>query len=117
MVTGFEWNGMEVSVARVAEHLRAEGFYVSTFEGRHTYMVEARPMTEARSGRFLVWDNGGEIGVELINSGELARFVPTRWFGRPVGPITMLVRLKTVLRGEEVDWEENLDDPPVIALS
>jgi len=119
MAHGFEWNGKEVGVARVAEHLRTEGFYVTAFEGRRSFMVEARPMYPGvpSSVKFLLWDNGGEWGVERVNSGELARFVPTCWFGCPRGPLIMLARVLAVLRGEEVDWQMNLDEQPQAVAS
>jgi len=56
---------------------------------------------------FFVWDNGGEIGVEIINSGKIPRFAPII---EHEGTYTTAFRVAALLRGDEIDFQTTLDD-------
>ena len=59
---------------------------------------------------FSIWDNGGEIGVELVNSGGLPRFTPSRIETGTVGPLTLFTRVLTLIAGGTIDYtEKDLD--------
>ncbi len=53
---------------------------------------------------YLVWDNGGEVGVERINSKRMPRFFPLSDGLVPLDAGTLLCRLGNVLRGERIDF-------------
>ena len=63
---------------------------------------------------FGVWhfvhDNGGELMVERVNSGELAVAVPLTWFGIRLNDATVAMRLAMVLRGEPINYDERMDE-------
>jgi hypothetical protein len=62
------------------------------------------------SVEWAVFDNGGEIGVERVNGVDLARFVPATWFGRPLGAVTLALRVAVVMRGDEIDFTDEWPD-------
>lgn len=53
---------------------------------------------------FLVWDNGGEVGVELLNHATM-RFFPLTRFGVSLSPGTLAYRLRMVLCDEPIDYD------------
>lgn len=105
----WEWDGQVVSVDRIASHLRGEGFVVRGFGNE--FMFSAPPMyPDVPAGvHFMLWDNGGEFGVEEINSDKLAYFAPLRKWGMAVGPMTMLYRVLCCARREGIDYDLDLD--------
>ncbi|MGI9296550.1 MAG: hypothetical protein ACR2QC_01465 [Gammaproteobacteria bacterium] len=77
--TVFAWDGQQVSVKQIGEILESEGFYVSVVgKANSSYLVTIPPMkNDLTAGEvWLVWDNGGEFGVTLVNKLD-ARFVPS----------------------------------------
>lgn len=52
---------------------------------------------------YIVWDNGGEVGVERINSG-VSRFFPLSYHGSRLDTGTLYVRLCCALLGEKIDY-------------
>ena len=52
---------------------------------------------------FFVWDNGGEVGVQEVNSDD-SRFFPPHWHDEPLNVDTLAYRLICCLRGEEIDY-------------
>ena len=65
--------------------------------GSRTHLVSLRGAV------YFVWDNGGEAGVEKINSEELPRFFPTNTAGANDAG-TLYARLCALLLGEELDF-------------
>jgi hypothetical protein len=63
----------------LAAHFQDERFLARWLEGRNVLQVCAPPgYPGIPSGKWWsLWDNGGEVGVELIHSDELPRFAPT----------------------------------------
>ncbi len=111
--------GERFIVMRLAEaHGRCA--FVQTPTGlRNTAQMLGNASARVEPGAYLVFDNGGEIGVERINSGEIPRFVPSeRWVGgllAPVGPLTLLSWVCQALAARGLpsdppfDFSENLD--------
>lgn len=63
------------------------------------------PLVEGDGVAFLVWDNGGEIGVSKVNSGEIPRFFPTTHFEEALDAETLAYRLRQVVLGRLIDFE------------
>ncbi len=60
--------------------------------------------------RWCLWDNGGEIGAELVNAGELPRMVPTDCATCPSPTAaTTALRLLSIMRGRPVDWAFHIE--------
>ena len=53
---------------------------------------------------YYIWDNGGEIGVEKINSG-MSEFVPLSVFGNPLNALTVAYRIGQVLNEKSVNYD------------
>ena len=58
---------------------------------------------------FYIWDNGGEMGVEEINSGK-SRYAPMTNFGSPLNALTMAYRINQILQGKEIDYDFKYED-------
>lgn len=90
------------------------------FQGVRAVVGELRPRSwvveDARGRWWSVWDNGGEAGVELVNSGEVARFAPLTWHSTTLNAATVAYRVAAMMRGEDVDWDYRLDDDADRAL-
>jgi hypothetical protein len=108
----------ERGIKELARGLRLERFYV-TAVGTTALLVNAPPLhAHVPAGiRFMVWDNGGEIGVERINLDPIPRFFPLRWFGVPLGSLEILNRTITAMAGEPItygdaplDWAHDYRD-------
>lgn len=69
---------------------------------------EKTAILEKQGRLFTVWDNGGEIGVERINTSYL-RMIPYVSNGVAVTLETLAYRLLAAVRGEEVDWNLTID--------
>jgi hypothetical protein len=54
-------------------------------------------------------DNGGQVGVELIDRDELPRFAPRTYWRRPLGPLTIFCRVRCLMRGEPIEYTTLLD--------
>lgn len=68
--------------------------------------VPADPaLVECDGVSFLVWDNGGEIGVSKVNAGEDARFFPITYFDEALDAETLAYRLRQVVLGRSIDFE------------
>ena len=76
---------------------------VKNGSGSDNYLVSLCGVT------YIVWDNGGEVGVEEINSGDLARFFPLTWWDTVLDAGTLYMRLISVLRDEEIDFDYRAD--------
>lgn len=87
-----------VTLPEILEIAEAQGVRLVTPPGHDTVFVEYRNTI------FQVWDNGGEIGVEKVNSGDLPRFAPLTYFERVCTAWTMTYRLLAILRGAEIDF-------------
>jgi hypothetical protein len=55
-------------------------------------------------GWWLFHDNGGEINVEKINSGDIVRSISYTSNRHKVDTMTMAYRLLATMRGDEVDY-------------
>lgn len=92
--------------------LKEQGYRVSPLVGLESAIVTA-PWGHKYAGQsFWVWDNGGELGVELINSGVLARFTPLPGHSREtcLGRLTLLSRCLLIMADEAIDYGgETLD--------
>lgn len=69
--------------------------------------------------KFLLWDNGGELGLERINSDEYDMFVPCE-FRANANPndATVASWIAQRLRGEQLDVQDRLtDEDEAILLS
>jgi len=75
---------------------------VSKLEKSSTRLVEVCGKS------YLVWDNGGEVGVELLNSGRSDRF-PMRWWSIALDSGTLAYRLCQVITGEPIDYDFRMD--------
>ena len=63
-----------------------------------------------RRAWFAVWDNGGEIGVEEINTRKTPRMIPYTANGVAIkSPETVAYRIFAAMRGDEIDWELTID--------
>lgn len=58
----------------------------------------------------LLWDNGGEIGVQVVNDLGLPGMVPTRG-SKPLSRALVAERIRTMLDGDSIDYnaEPNLE--------
>lgn len=106
--------GKEVPMPVLMRLLAGEGYrtVMQRTPADGSYLVQADCYQPTRGKYFFVWDNGGEVGVEELNSGKIPTFTPltTSLCPNP-GPLTLLVRVKTLLEGEEIDYEEDWDAP------
>jgi len=59
---------------------------------------------------YFVHDNGGELMIDRVNSGEIAVAVPLTWWGIRLNDATVAMRLAMVLRGEPIDYDERMTD-------
>lgn len=90
---------------------------VNRYEGE-TKRVYVEVRDELRNPRnpatslWVVWDNGGEIGVRKVNSREISRFVPSEWdiWTHAVNAATVAVRVAEVFGGGEIDFEWSISD-------
>ncbi|MBC8508799.1 MAG: hypothetical protein H8D34_28410 [Chloroflexi bacterium] len=69
-------------------------------------------VVEYHRGWYMVWDNGGEIGVGLINAEELPGMVPTETTPATTAQ-TVALRIFTLLKGEAIDWEFEIEGDPI----
>lgn len=56
----------------------------------------------------LVWDNGGEVGVEILNSSRVPRFAPmpeNEGLSPTRAAATLAERIAAILRGEDMDFD------------
>ncbi len=53
---------------------------------------------------YSMWDNGGEIGVEKLNSNN-PRYAPMTNFGSPLNAATMAYRITQILKDKEIDYD------------
>jgi len=58
---------------------------------------------------FLVWDNGGELGCEKVNSGE-PRFAPLTYGRFKLNEVTMAYRLAALIRDEVYSYSTRFPD-------
>ena len=104
------WDGKTVPLFRIVEQLLADGFVARKINDRH-FMVAALPDVRGIPAGvwFDVWGPFGRVGVERVNAQELVRWIPTYHDGGlPCGPVTMLLRVLALMRGEPVD--ESVDE-------
>ena len=65
---------------------------------------------------YYIWDNGGEIGVEVINSSEQYNIPMTR-YSTPLNALTVAYRIKQILDNKEIDYDfEHSDEKSEIFL-
>ncbi len=82
-------------------------------EGRGMLYLEFRngPSWESHPIQtFRLWNNGGEIGVQLVNSPELARFAPLNCFYEDLNAPTVALRILDILREGEIDFSRREED-------
>lgn len=58
---------------------------------------------------FCAWDNGGEIGVEKMNT-DMVRYAPMTVFGSPLNSLTMAYRLKQIFKNKDIDYDFKYDN-------
>jgi len=105
------WDGCKVSMQTLGALLEGEGWKINQVS-KQTLFIENLRSHKVGHSWFAVWDNGGEIGVERLNSGDIPWFVPTtQRCRRHVGPATLLVWLLQLLRGqgEHVNYTLNME--------
>lgn len=94
-----------------ARCLEAFGLRVT---GRHgdAAIVACRPNVGKpnREVLVLIWDNGGEIGVQVVNDHGLPAMIPSRG-SAPLSRALLAERIRQVLDGEDIDYntEPNLE--------
>lgn len=94
--------------AKVLGILAGEGFRPVGNMGERTVIVQ--------DAGYVMWalcDNGGEVNVERINSGELpvsVQFLHSVPLRRAAGPWTLASRLAHALRGEAIDYAADWDE-------
>ena len=58
---------------------------------------------------FCAWDNGGEIGVEKLNT-DMVRYAPMTAFTSPLNALTMGYRLKQIFENKDIDYDFKYED-------
>ena len=81
------------------------GFNVKGFiQNGNTAIVELKGLT------YYMWDNGGEIGIEEINSryynnDKLAKMIPLTSWGLDIDVLTLAYRCIKAFNGEPIDYD------------
>lgn len=77
----------------------------SASDAGHAHFVEVQGVW------FSIWDNGGEIGVERLNSGELPRMVAARFYARgenQPNDSTLAMWVASAITGDSVDYDQEM---------
>jgi hypothetical protein len=66
---------------------------------------------ETNYAYFLLSDNGGEVNLNKVNSGDQIHSIPYTIFRTPISPATLAWRIVQKIEGKtdgEIDWEKQL---------